>query len=245
VTPGFIDIHSHARDGIFDVPAAENYIRQGVTTVIEGPDGSSPLPIADFLAKLDALQKTINIGTMVGQGSVRAAVMGTTDRKPTTEELEKMRTLVEQGMKDGAFGLSSGLFYVPGAFSSTDEVIELAKVAARFGGIYISHMRDEASKVVDSVEETIAIGERGGLPTQLTHHKIIGTGNWGKSIETLKLVDEARKRGVDATIDQYPYTASSTSIGAALLPAWAQEGGREKVVGRLKDPGTRPDIKSE
>src|SRR5262245_52532269 len=148
IAPGFIDIHSHAREGIFDAPAAENYIRQGVTTVIEGPDGSSPLPIAEFLAKLDALQKTINIGTMVGQGSVRAAVIGLTDRTPTADELAKMRLLVEQGMKDGAFGLSSGLFCVPGTFTPTDEVIELAKVAARFGGIYISHMRDEASKVV-------------------------------------------------------------------------------------------------
>src|SRR5215475_7376298 len=245
IAPGFIDIHSHAREGIFDVPAAENYIRQGVATVIEGPDGSSPLPISEFLSRLDALPKTINVGTMVGQGSVREAVMGQTDRKPTADELAKMRVLVEQGMRDGAFGLSSGLFYVPGTFSSTDELIELAKVAARFGGIYISHMRDEASRVVDSVEETIASGERGGLPTQLTHQKIIGTGNWGKSIDTLKLVDEARKRGVDATIDQYPYTASRTSIGAALLPAWAQEGGREKVVARLKDPGTRADVKSE
>jgi dihydroorotase/N-acyl-D-amino-acid deacylase len=245
ITPGFIDIHSHARDGIFEVPAAENYIRQGVTTVIEGPDGSSPLPISDFLARLDALQKTINIGTMVGQGSVRAAVIGLVDRKPTADELAKMRALVEQGMKDGAFGLSSGLFYVPGTFTSTEEVIELAKVAAGFGGIYISHMRDEASRVVNSVQETIAIGERGGLPTQLTHHKIIGTANWGKSVDTLQLVDEARKRGVDATIDQYPYTASSTGVGAALLPAWAQEGGREKVVARLKDQGARADIKSE
>jgi len=245
VAPGFIDIHSHAREGIFDVPAAENYIRQGVTTVIEGPDGSSPLPIAEFLARLDALQKTINIGTMVGQGSVRSVVIGLVDRKPTADEIAKMRGLVEQGMRDGAFGLSSGLFYVPGTFTSTDEVVELAKVAARFGGIYISHMRDEASRVVDSVKETIAIGERGGLPTQLTHHKIIGVGNWGKSVDTLQLVDEARKRGVDATIDQYPYTASSTSIGAALLPAWAQEGGRDKVLARLKESGTRADIKSE
>jgi len=162
VAPGFIDIHSHAREGIFEVPTADNYVRQGVTTVIEGPDGSSPLPIAEFLAKLDGLQKTINIGTFIGQGSVRAAVIGLVDRKPTADELAKMRALVEQGMKDGAFGLSSGLFYVPGTFTPTDEVIELAKVAARFGGIYISHMRDEASKVLDSVKETIAIGERGG-----------------------------------------------------------------------------------
>jgi len=245
IAPGFIDIHSHAREGIFESPAAENYIRQGVTTVIEGPDGSSPLPIAEFLARLDALAKTINIGTMVGQGSVRAEVIGLVDRKPAEGDLARMRTLVEEGMKDGAFGLSSGLFYVPGSFTSTDEVVELAKVAARYGGIYISHMRDEASKVSDSVQETIAIGERGGLPTQVTHHKIIGTGNWGKSSETLQLVDEARKRGVDATIDQYPYTASSTSVGAALLPAWAQEGGREKVLARLKDPGLRADIKAE
>jgi len=245
VTPGFIDIHSHAREGIFDSPAAENYIRQGVTTIIEGPDGSSPLPIAEFLAKLDALPKTVNIGTMVGQGSVRAAVIGLADRKPTAGELDEMLALVEQGMKDGAFGLSSGLFYVPGSFTSTDEVIEMAKAAARYGGIYISHMRDEASKVVDSVKETIAIGERGGLPTQVTHHKIIGTGNWGKSVDTLQLVDDARKRGIDATIDQYPYTASSTSVGAALLPAWAQEGGREKILARLKDPGLRADIKAE
>ncbi len=245
IAPGFVDIHSHAREGIFEAPAAENYIRQGVTTIIEGPDGSSPLPIAEFLAKLDALPKTVNIGTMVGQGSVRAAVIGLADRRPTPGELDKMRSLVEQGMKDGAFGLSSGLFYVPGTFTPTDEVIELAKVAARHGGIYISHMRDEASRVSESVKETIAIGERGGLPTQVTHHKIIGTGNWGKSVDTLQLVDEARKRGVDATIDQYPYTASSTNIAAALLPAWAQEGGRAKVLARLKDSGVRSDIKAE
>ena len=138
-----------------------------------------------------------------------------------------MRGLVRQGMEDGAFGLSSGLFYVPGTFTPTDEVVELAKVAGQMGGIYISHMRDEAGGVVDSVRETIAIGEQGGLPTQVTHHKVIGKMYWGRSVDTLKLIDEARARGVDATIDQYPYTASSTSIQAALLPAWAQEGGRD------------------
>jgi dihydroorotase/N-acyl-D-amino-acid deacylase len=148
-------------------------------------------------------------------------------------------------MREGAFGLSSGLFYVPGTFTPTEEVIQLATVAARFGGIYISHMRDEASGVVESVRETIRIGEDGGLPTQVTHHKVVGPGNWGRSAETLRLVDEARARGVDATIDQYPYTASSTSIQAALLPAWAQEGRREDVLGRLNDPATRARIKEE
>ena len=245
ISPGFIDIHTHARRGIFQVPTAENYVRQGVTTLIEGPDGSSPVPLKPFLDKLEALPKSVNFGSFIGQGTVRATVIGNANRNPTAEELEKMRGLVEQGMKDGAFGLSSGLFYVPGTFTPTDEVIELARVAGRFGGIYISHMRDEAAGILDSVKETIAIGERGGLPTQVTHHKIIGPANWGKSVDTLRLIDEARARGVDATIDQYPYTASSTSIQAALLPAWAQEGGRAETLKRLKDPTVRSKIKAE
>ena len=245
IAPGFIDIHTHARSGIFQVPTAENYVRQGVTTLIEGPDGSSPVPLKPFFDRLEALPKSVNIGSFIGQGAVRAAVIGNANRQPTAEELEKMRVLVEQGMKEGAFGLSSGLFYVPGTFTPTDEVIELARVAGRFGGIYISHMRDEAAGILESVKETIAIGERGGLPTQVTHHKIIGPANWGKSADTLRLIDEARARGVDATIDQYPYTASSTSIQAALLPAWAQEGGRTEIQNRLKDPATRAKIKTE
>ena len=245
ISPGFIDIHTHARGGIFQVPTAENYVRQGVTTLIEGPDGSSPVPLKPFFDKLEALPKSVNIGSFIGQGAVRAAIIGNANRNPNADELEKMRALVEQGMKDGAFGLSSGLFYVPGTFTPTDEVIELARVAGRYGGIYISHMRDEASGVVDSVKETIAIGERGGLPTQVTHHKVIGPANWGKSVDTLRLIDEARARGVDATIDQYPYTASSTSIQAALLPAWAQEGGRSELMKRLKDPQIRARIKTE
>jgi dihydroorotase/N-acyl-D-amino-acid deacylase len=154
-----------------------------------------------------------------------------------------MRGLVRQGMEDGAFGLSTGLFYVPGAFTTTAEVVELARVAGERGGIHVSHLRDEAAGILDSVRETIAIGERGGLPTQVTHHKIIGTPNWGRSAETLRLVDEARARGVDVTIDQYPYTASSTSLQAALLPAWALEGGRDALRARLEDPATRVRIR--
>jgi dihydroorotase/N-acyl-D-amino-acid deacylase len=227
------------------VPTAENYVRQGVTTLIEGPDGSSPVPLKPFFDRLEAWPKSVNIGSFIGQGAVRAAVIGNANRKPTPEELQKMRALVEQGMKDGAFGLSSGLFYVPGTFTPTDEVIELARVAGSFGGIYISHMRDEAAGIIDSVNETIVIGERGGLPTQVTHHKIIGPANWGKSVDTLRLIDKARARGVDATVDQYPYTASSTSIQAALLPAWAQEGGRNEILKRLKDAATRAKIKEE
>ncbi len=245
VAPGFIDIHSHARSGIFEIPTAENYLREGVTTFVEGPDGSSPVPLAPFLADLELLQKSVNVAAFIGQGSIREKVLGEVDRAPTPAEMQAMRALVAQGMDDGAFGLSSGLFYVPGAFSTTDEVVELARVAGCRGGIYVSHMRDEAGRILESVRETVAIGERGGLPTQVTHHKVIGAKNWGRSVETLKLVDEARARGVDATIDQYPYTASSTSVGAALMPAWAQEGGEDKVRARLKDPAEHARIRAE
>jgi N-acyl-D-amino-acid deacylase len=245
VAPGFIDIHTHARRGIFEVPTADNYVRQGVTTLIEGPDGGSPVPLGPFLKKMAATPITPNFASFIGQGSIRSAVMGEVNRAATPEELDRMRALVRQGMEDGAFGLSSGLFYVPGAFTPTAEVVELARIAGQSGGIYISHMRDEAKGVLDSVKETIAIGEQGGLPTQVTHHKIVGKKYWGRSVDTLRLIDEARARGVDATIDQYPYTASSTGIGSALLPAWAQEGGSQATVTRLKDPATRAKIKTE
>jgi N-acyl-D-amino-acid deacylase len=245
VAPGFIDIHTHARRGIFELPTADSYTRQGVTTLIEGPDGSSPLPLQPFLEKVATLGVSPNFASFIGQGTVRSAVIGEADRNATPEELEKMRGLVRRGMEEGAFGLSSGLFYVPGAFTPTAEVVELAKVAGQMGGIHISHMRDEAKGVLDSVRETITIGEQGGLPTQVTHHKVVGKAYWGRSVETLKLIDEARARGVDASIDQYPYTASATGIGSALLPAWAQEGGRDATLQRLKDPATRAKIKAE
>ncbi len=225
------------------MPTADNYVRQGVTTIMEGPDGGSPVPLKPFLDKLAALPKSPNIGSFLGQGSVRQAVIGLADRKATADEIERMREIVRQGMRDGAFGLSTGLFYIPGSFTPLEEVVELQKVVAPYRGLHTSHMRDEASKVLDSVKETIAIGELGGVPTQISHHKVIGKSYWGKSVETLKLIDEARARGVDATIDQYPYTASSTTIAAALLPAWAQEGGHKETVKRLQDAAQRAKIK--
>src|SRR5207237_8826674 len=166
VAPGFIDSHTHARRGIADVPTAPNYIRQGVTTLMEGPDGSSPLPLSTYLVQLERLAKSPNIGMFIGQGSVRSAIVGSVNRRATPEEIQKMVSLVEQGMKDGAFGMSTGLFYVPGTFTPTEEVIELARAAGRFGGMHESHQRDDAAKVLDSVRETIAIGEQGHLPTQ-------------------------------------------------------------------------------
>jgi dihydroorotase/N-acyl-D-amino-acid deacylase len=169
--------------------------------------------------------------------------MGLVNRNATPEEIEKMKTIAVQAMRDGAFCLSTGLFYVPGNFTPTEEVIELAKVVGRMGGFHISHMREEAGHVLDSVKETIRIGEEGGLPTQITHHKIIGQANWGKSSDTLKLVEEARARGVDVTIDQYPYTASSTGI-QSLLPQWALEGGPKAAAERLGAPEQRARIKT-
>jgi N-acyl-D-amino-acid deacylase len=242
--PGFIDIHTHARRGIFEDSSAQNYIRQGVTTLIEGNDGSSPLPLAPFFQKLAETRMAPNFGLFVGQGTIRQQVLGLENRKATPEEIARMKEIAKQAMQDGALGLSSGLFYVPGNFTPTEEVIEIAKVVAGFGGMYISHMRDEASGVLDSVRETIRIGEEGGLPTQVTHHKIIGQENWGKSVETLRLVEEARARGVDATIDAYPYTASSTGTGA-LFPQWSLAGGQKALLERLSAPEQRTRITAE
>jgi dihydroorotase/N-acyl-D-amino-acid deacylase len=243
IAPGFIDIHTHSRRGIFQDPNAQNYIRQGVTTVLEGNDGSSPLPLAPFFEKLLQNKIAVNFGSFAGQGSIRQQVLGLENRKATEAEIGRMKELARQSMREGAFGLSTGLFYVPGNFTPTEEVIEIAKVIGALGGMHISHMRDEAAGVMDSVRETIRIGEEGGLPTQVTHHKIIGRSNWGRSAETLQLVEQARTRGVDVTIDAYPYTASSTGL-AALFPQWSQAGGQKALVERLSAPEQRARIKA-
>ncbi len=244
VAPGFIDPHTHAVRGIFDVPTADNYLLQGVTTLTEGNDGSSPFPIGPHLARIAATAISPNWAVFVGQGTIRSEVVGADDREPTPDELDRMRALVAEAMAQGALGLSTGLFYVPGSFTSTEEVIELSKVAATHGGIYISHMRDEAQRLLDSVRETVRIGEEAGLPVQMTHHKAISKDMWGQSVESLALVDAARARGVDITIDQYPYTASQTTINA-LVPQWAQAGGRDELLARLDDPETRRRIRGE
>lgn len=254
VAPGFIDLHVHALGSvgppppvlpIIEVPTADNYVRQGVTTLIGGPDGFSPLPLQPALDDIRNIGITPNLGAFVGHGSIRQAVLGNADRPPTRADMDRMRALVLDAMRDGAFGMSTGLFYVPATFSTTEEIIELAAVVAAEGGIHISHMRDEASALIDSVRETIAIGEKGGLPTQITHHKAMGRSAWGKTVDTLRLIDEARARGVDATLDVYPYTASSTLISAALLPSWALEGGRTATLARLRDPSTRRRIRQD
>ena len=248
VVPGFIDIHSHAvrgsrkSSGLFKHPDAENYIRQGVTTVIGGPDGGSDLSIAKLLSDFESTPASVNFGTFIGHNTVREAAMGREDRAPTAAELEAMKQWVETGMLDGAYGLSSGLKYIPGAYSETEEVIELAKVAGAYGGIYISHMREEGLDLIKSVQETIRIGEEADLPAQVTHHKAMGVEMWGASLETLALIDAANARGVDVSSDQYPYAASSTGI-SVLFPAWSLAGPREVQLARLRDPETRARVK--
>ena len=248
VVPGFIDIHNHAirtnpaRSGIFRWPDAENMIRQGVTTAIGGPDGGSPLPIEDDFAELEAAPSTVNFGTFVGHGSIRELIVGEDDRPATAIEMQRMRNEVEKAMKSGAFGLSSGLLYTPGNFAPTEEVIELAKVAGRYGGIYISHMRNEGRGVLDSIAETIRIGEEGELPTQITHFKVMGAPMWGKSVDAIAMIDAAIERGVDVTADQYPYAASSTGL-TATFPRWSRDGDAATRNARLKDPIQRKKIR--
>lgn len=248
VAPGFIDIHSHAirtdpeRSGIYLWPDAENLVRQGVTSVIGGPDGSSPLPLEDDFRRLEENPASVNFGSFVGQGSVRREVVGEDDRPATGEELERMRAEVRRAMESGAFGLSSGLLYAPGSFATAEEVIELAKVVKPYGGIYISHMRNEALGLLDSVNETIRIGEEAGIPAQITHHKAMGQPMWGRSDESLALVDAALSRGVDVSIDQYPYPASSTGL-EAVFPQWSLDGGDDALNARLADPATRAQVK--
>ena len=238
VSPGFIDSHTHAIRGIFDVPTAESSLLQGITTLTDGNDGTSPYPIDEHYQKIENTKISPNWAVFVGQGTIRKEVMGLENRDPTDSELSKMEMLIKEAMEDGALGISTGLFYVPGSFSSTSEVISLSKIAASYGGIYISHMREEAVDILKSVNETINIGIEAKIPVQITHHKIIGKDNWGLSYETLKLVDNAIAEGVKVSIDQYPYTASQTSI-RALIPQWAQAGGRNSLLARIDDPKTR------
>jgi N-acyl-D-amino-acid deacylase len=243
LAPGFIDVHTHV-ENVYDLPDAENFVRMGVTTLVTGNCGGSALDVGKFLGRASETPVAVNLATLVGHNTVRRAVLGEANRQPTTEELEKMKALVERAMQDGAVGLSTGLFYVPGAYAKTDEVVELAKVAARYGGVYATHMRDEGERVADSVRESIEIGERAGLPVEISHFKVSAKKLWGKSTLTLGLVRDARKRGLSVTVDQYAYTASSTSLDSRL-PDWVEEGGREEGRKRIADPAQHARILRE
>lgn len=244
VAPGFIDVHAHVETGIFQWPTADNYIYDGVTTVITGNCGGSAINIKHFFTRIDSLHPSINIATLVGHNTVREQVMQHDNRAPTPEEQQKMEALVEQAMKEGAVGLSTGLIYIPGTFAKTDEVIGLAKAAARYNGVYASHIRNEENKAAEAINEAINIGKQANMPVEISHFKIGGKANWGKSNMILGIVQQARLDGWDVTIDQYPYTASSTNLGVRL-PDWAFAGGNDSLKMRLHDPAIRAQIKKE
>lgn len=236
VAPGFIDNHAHVSTNIHEYPLAENFLRQGITSIMATlHSGDQPYPLRDYMADLRVAP---NVGFFAGHSWVREEVLGTDDRAPSAQELERMKALVDEAMRDGAIGLSTGLLYVPANYAETGEVIELARVAARRGGIYVSHMRDEGEGLIDAVTELIRISREAGLPAQINHHKAMGAGQWGWSERTLAMIDAARAEGLDIKHDLYPYAAGSTGSGV-IFPQWALAGGTEEFRKRVEDPTTR------
>jgi len=267
VCPGFIDMHSHSDFTLIVNPRAESKVTQGVTTEVIGNCGGSAAPsiglevdrtrriregygiepgwdsFSSYMTTLEKCKVAINVAPLVGHGTVRRCVMGVENRDPTPKELDEMRRLVRESMEAGAFGMSTGLVYPPGRYAKTSEIIELCKVVAKYGGIYASHIRGERETLLDAVEEAIEMGERGGVPVEISHHPA-KIGAWGKSVETLRLIDEARARGVEVTCDMHSYIGGSTGL-SNLLPPWVQEGGSDKIVERLKNMKLRGKIKKD
>jgi N-acyl-D-amino-acid deacylase len=245
IAPGFIDIHTHIESSIGALPTADNFLRMGVTSAVTGNCGGSALKMGEWFKGLEEKGISINIASLVGHNTIRRAGMeGDFDRPPTPEELQRMRDFVEQAMRDGAVGFSTGLEYIPGTYAKTDEIVEMAKVSAQYGGVYATHMRDEGEFVEKSIRESIEIGEKAGCPVDISHFKVSSKKRWGASTNTIKMVEDARSRGLQVTVDQYLYPAGSTGIGI-LFPSWVFEGGQEKRNERLKDPATRARIQRE
>ncbi|MFC4231309.1 amidohydrolase family protein [Parasediminibacterium paludis] len=241
VAPGFIDVHTHCEGDEKKNPLANNFLLDGVTTVVTGNCGSSNTNLAAYFALLDSVKMSINIASLVGHNDVRKAVMGTAMRDPNEAELQQMEAIVAKAMQDGAVGLSTGLIYIPGTYSKTSEVVRLAKVAASYGGVYASHMRDEGDSVVEAINEAIYIGRVANMPVEISHFKLSGQQNWGRSKQTVAMIAAARKEGLDVTIDQYPYTASSTNLGT-LMPDWIMADGQDSIVARLSNPAIQQQV---
>lgn len=244
VAPGFIDVHTHIEGSITARPTAENFIHDGVTTLITGNCGSSDLNLRPFFDSLRIVGISPNVASLIGHNTVRLKAMNMAFREPTAREQAEMNALVEQAMKDGAVGLSTGLIYTPGTYARTPEIVGLAKVAAQYGGVYASHIRNEGQEVIKAIDEAIQIGREAGIPVQISHFKVASKPLWGKSTETVALVGDARRSGLDVTIDQYPYTASSTSL-SSIVPSWALADGDSAVLIRFRDPATRAKIRQE
>lgn len=235
IAPGFIDVHGHIESGVFENPSAHNYIYDGVTTVVTGNCGNSEQDLNYFFFRIDSIKTSINVASLVGHNTVRRLVMGNDNRLATPDEQLKMEALIAKAMKEGAVGMSTGLIYLPGMFSNTEEVVGLAKETAKYKGIYASHIRNEENTVIEAINEAIDIGKAANIPVQISHFKVASPLNWGKSPQALALIEKARLDGYDVTIDQYPYTAASTNLGIRL-PDWAIAGGPDSTKKRINDP---------
>ncbi len=241
VSPGFIDVHTHIEGDEKKQPTADNFIYDGVTTVVTGNCGLSQVNIGSYFSMLDSLKTSVNVASLIGHNDVRKAAMGSANRDPTEAEMKKMESIVEQAMKDGAVGLSTGLIYIPGTYSKTEEVVRLAKVASKYNGVYASHMRNEGDSVTQAIEEALHIGREAKIPVEISHFKLSGQQNWGRSKETVPIIIKAREEGLDVTIDQYPYTASSTSL-STLLPDWVLADNQDSIKARLSRPEVRKEV---
>ncbi len=244
VSPGFIDVHTHIEGGESTTPTADNFIFDGVTSVVTGNCGGSNLEMASYFRRLDSAKISVNVASLIGHNTVRRAVMGDFQRDPTQDEQIKMEALIEKAMKEGAVGMSTGLIYVPGTYSKTPEVVGLARASSKYSGVYASHIRDEGDHVTDAVNEAISIGREAKIPVEISHFKVTYKPNWGKSTETIGLVEKARQEGIDVTVDQYPYIASSTTLDTTV-PTWVFGGGRDSLKLRIGDPVMREKIKKE
>jgi N-acyl-D-amino-acid deacylase len=244
VSPGFIDVHTHIETNDFKVPTADNFIHDGVTTVVTGNCGASNVDLGTYFYKLDSAKLSINVASLIGHNSVRKEVMGETMRDPTPEEQRQMEFLISKAMEAGAVGFSTGLIYVPGTYSKTNEVVSLAKIAASYSGVYASHIRNEGDHVVEAIDEALHIGREAKMPVEISHFKVTYKPNWGMSKKTIARIEQARLEGIDVTIDQYPYVASSTTLNS-VVPTWVFSGGNDSMVYRLNNPAIRKKIKQE
>lgn len=238
VAPGFIDVHTHLEGDEVKDPTAQSFIYDGVTTCITGNCGSSNTDIGKYLRWIDSLKLSINVATLIGHNDVRKAVMGRVNRDATPDEMKRMDDIVDKAMKDGAVGLSTGLIYIPGTYTKTPEIVELAKIVTKYNGLYATHMRDEGDSVTHAIEEALTIGREAKIPVEISHFKLSGQHNWGRSKETVPMIEAARKEGIEVTIDQYPYTASSTSI-STLIPDEILADGQDSIKARLQRPETK------
>jgi len=250
LAPGFIDPHTHLDMDLSSLDNKSNLsaLKQGVTTVFAGNDGNSPLPIGRKLEEWERNGIGTNAGLFVGHGTVRRMVLGLEAKQPTKEELEEMKAIVAKSMEEGAFGLSTGLFYAPGSYAKEDEIVALAKIASTYGGIYDSHIRDESSYSIGllaSIEEAIQIGRKSGIPVHISHIKALGTDVWKKSQEVIDLIEDAQKEGLSVTANQYPYLASKTSFRATVIPRWAEDGGVDAMLDRFKSNEVRNKLINE